>query len=97
MECEEDGRPALDQPGPLQAPRDGHDLAEVQPGLLRHLAQAAGAVEQRMDLDHGGGQAGPIGVSAAGRLASEDELFPIIGYRAPGRNTASPRRPGPER
>ena len=97
MEWEDEGArrstsPARSRPRAMAttSPRSKPDFCATSP-------RVRAPSKQRVDLDHGGSQAGPIGVSAAGGLASEDELLPIMGIDQPARNTASPRRPGPER
>ena len=72
-------RPPLDQRDQFESAYGRHDFGQVEPCLLGDFAKRACAVQEGVDLDRGGRQAGSIGISAAGVLARTDEVGPFVG------------------
>ena len=64
--------------GQLQAVDRRDHVHHVQPSFAGDVPEGAGAVQQRVDFDFGIRQARPVGVAASSRLASEDELPPLV-------------------
>ena len=73
----------------------GTTSLEVESGPLGDGREILGAVEEGVDPDLRGRQAGPVGVSAPRRLPAIDQAAPAVEVVRPARKRDAPRRPGP--